>query len=118
MVARAGDPHRIQDELGGAEEYQAPPREHEQEEMTSSPPTAATIRSTSRFSRLSSSERDCRHPRPWTPGRTHRQSLSPAKTSWATPMTRTRCRRARGCSQNRRWSKAQRDRVQEHQEPS
>jgi hypothetical protein len=30
MTAASQDPHKIQSELEGAEEYQAPPREHEQ----------------------------------------------------------------------------------------
>jgi len=41
MTAASGDPHQVQSELEGAEEYQAPPREHEQEVESDQPPSGA-----------------------------------------------------------------------------
>ena len=39
MTAASRDPHQIQAELEGVEEYQAPPRDHEQETETDQPPS-------------------------------------------------------------------------------
>ena len=41
MTGASGDPHQIQNELEGAEEYQGPPREHEQEVESDQPPSGA-----------------------------------------------------------------------------
>lgn len=41
MTERRGDPHQIQAELEEVEEYQAPPREHEQEPGADQPSTGA-----------------------------------------------------------------------------
>lgn len=41
MTAASRDPHRIQSELEGAEEYQAPPREHEQDVESEPVPSGA-----------------------------------------------------------------------------
>lgn len=39
MTEASRDPHKIQSELEGAEEYQAPPREHEQDVDSEQPPS-------------------------------------------------------------------------------
>ena len=41
MTERSGDPHQIQAELEEVEEYQAPPREHEQEAGGDQPSSGA-----------------------------------------------------------------------------
>jgi hypothetical protein len=41
MTAASRDPHKVQSELEGAEEYQAPPREHEQVIDARQPPSGA-----------------------------------------------------------------------------
>ena len=41
MTAASRDPHRIQSELEDAEEYQAPPRQHEQDIESEQPPSGA-----------------------------------------------------------------------------
>ena len=41
MTAANRDPHKVQSELEGAEEYQAPPREHEQDVDRHQPPSGA-----------------------------------------------------------------------------
>jgi len=41
MTEASGDPHRIQKELEGAEEYQSPPRENEQDVECAQPSSGA-----------------------------------------------------------------------------
>ena len=41
MTATSRDPHKVQSELEASEEYQAPPREHEQDVDSGQPPSGA-----------------------------------------------------------------------------